>query len=79
VDPNPVSPPSPPPHEYPLCTCFQVPEREIEWAVRRLGLKTIEEITHHTRAGGGCHTCWPELEAILERCARGVYKYPPPS
>lgn len=58
-----------------LCTCFQVPESVIERAVRLRGLKTVDEITAATRAGGGCHTCHPELEEILERCARGEYKF----
>lgn len=71
--PNPPRSPFP---EYPLCTCFQIQEAEIERTVRVLGLKSIPEITRHTQAGGGCHTCWPDLEAILDRCARGRYKYP---
>lgn len=62
------------PGEYPLCTCFQVPESVIERAVRLRGLKTVDEITAATNAGGGCHTCHPELEEILERCERKEYK-----
>jgi NifU-like protein len=62
------------PGEQPLCTCFQVPESVIERAIRLRGLKTVDEITHATTAGGGCHTCHPELEEILERCARKEYK-----
>lgn len=60
--------------EPPLCTCFQIPESVIERAIRMRGLKMIDEITDVTRAGGGCHSCHPELEEILERCARGEYK-----
>ncbi|HYG78704.1 MAG TPA: iron-sulfur cluster assembly scaffold protein [Planctomycetota bacterium] len=67
------------PGEAPLCTCFQVSESLIERAVRLRGLKSIDEITAATRAGGGCHTCHPELEEILERCAKGEYRhYIPP-
>ena len=57
-----------------LCTCFQVPESVIERAIRLRGLKTVGQIMAATMAGGGCHTCHPELEEILERCARGEYK-----
>lgn len=70
-----------PPRERPaageplICTCFQVPESVIERAVRLRGLKTVDEITAATRAGGGCHTCHPELDEILERCAAGEYKF----
>ena len=69
-------PPRQPPTEYPICTCFQVYEEEIERAIRGKGLKTIEEINLHTQAGCGCHTCWPELEEILARCQRGEFKFP---
>lgn len=58
-----------------LCTCFCVPESEIEKAVRLRGLKSIDDITEATRAGGGCHTCHPELEEILGRCERGEFKF----
>ena len=57
--------------EWPLCTCFQVTESVIEHAIRTQGLTTIEEVSRATHAGCGCHTCWPDLEEILERCRRG--------
>jgi NAD(P)H-nitrite reductase large subunit len=65
-----------PKEEYPICTCFQVWESTVERAVRKLGLTTVEEIQRATQAGCGCHTCWPDLEEILARCARGEYKFP---
>jgi len=58
-----------------ICYCMEVSEEEIEQAIRVLGLKTVEEVTRYTRAGGGCHTCWPEIEGILERCGRGEFKF----
>lgn len=61
--------------EAPLCSCFQVCEAEIEKAVRLRGLKSVDEITAATRAGGGCHTCHPDLEEILDRCEHGRYKF----
>lgn len=61
--------------EASLCTCFQVPESVIERAIRLRGLKTVEEITAATKAGGGCHTCHPDLEELLRRCARHEYKF----
>lgn len=62
------------PGETPLCTCFQVPESVIERAVRLRRLTTVEEITAATKAGGGCHSCHPDLEAILARYKKGIYK-----
>jgi NifU-like protein len=65
-----------PVREAPLCACYQVPESVIEKTVRLQRLKSVDDITAATRAGGGCHTCHPELEEILERCARGEYRHP---
>lgn len=58
-----------------VCDCLHVDWPQIELAIRALGLKTVEEVTEQTGAGGGCHSCWPVIEGILERCARGEYRY----
>lgn len=50
-----------------LCTCFGVTEGKIEKAIRENNLKTAEEVTHYTKAGGGCGSCIPEIEDIIER------------
>ncbi len=57
-----------------ICYCFRVPESVIERAIRLRGLTTSEAITAATHAGGGCHTCYMDLEDILARCKRGEYK-----
>src|SRR5512136_731685 len=36
-----------------ICECFGVTEPEIERAVRENDLKTVEEVTDYTKAGGG--------------------------
>jgi len=58
-----------------VCDCMHKDWRRIELAIRALDLKTVDEVTEQTDAGGGCHSCWPILEAILERCARGEYRF----
>ncbi|MBN1947450.1 MAG: Fe-S cluster assembly protein NifU [Bradymonadales bacterium] len=50
-----------------VCTCFGVSEQDIERAIRENHLKTVEEVTNYTKAGGGCGTCAPDIEAILTR------------
>ncbi len=49
-----------------VCNCFGITEDEVRRAVRENNLTTIEQITHYTKAGGGCRQCHPRLEQILE-------------
>jgi NifU-like protein len=59
------------PEDRVICTCFGVTEGEIERAVRENGLTTVEEVTHFTKAGGGCQGCHADIEEILRRVAGG--------
>lgn len=52
-----------------VCACMGVTEKVIERAIRENRLKTVEEVTHYTKAGGGCGGCIPDIEAILKRVA----------
>jgi NifU-like protein len=49
-----------------ICTCFCVSERTIERAIQQKGLRTIAEVTRACSAGGGCRSCYPLIEDILE-------------
>jgi NifU-like protein len=53
--------------EFNICRCYSVPEHKIERAIRDNDLTTIDEITHYTKAGGGCTSCHVDLKNILER------------
>ncbi len=48
-----------------VCRCFGVTDKVIERVVREHNLTTVDEVTHYTKAGGGCHGCVPEIEAII--------------
>lgn len=48
-----------------LCHCFHVPEAEVREAVKSKELRRVSEVTECTGAGGGCFSCWPEIETIL--------------
>ncbi len=61
------------PGEPLVCFCFQISENSVERAIRLSGLKTVAEVSNATKAGAGCHTCHPDLDALLKRCARGDY------
>lgn len=54
-----------------VCECFGVTDVQIRRAVVENHLTTMEDVTHYTKAGGGCERCHPEIERILEE-ARGA-------
>ena len=45
--------------------CFGVTDAQIIRAIRENGLKTVEEITNYTKAGGACGECLDEIGEIL--------------
>ena len=49
-----------------ICTCFCVSEKRIEREVQTQRLRTIAEVTRACNAGGGCRSCHPLIEDILE-------------
>jgi len=49
-----------------VCKCFSVTEGKILRAIRDNNLKTVEEVTNFTKAGGGCGQCKGEIEKILK-------------
>ncbi len=50
-----------------VCKCFGITDKEIERAVRENNLHTVEQVTHYTKAGGGCESCHPKIEAIINK------------
>jgi NifU-like protein len=54
-----------------ICKCFGVTDKLIEKVVREHNLTTLEEVTHYTKAGGGCGGCHREIEAIIARVRGG--------
>ena len=55
-----------------VCKCFGVTDREITKAIRENDLKTVEQVTYYTKAGGGCGQCHPKIEALIEKVRRGM-------
>ena len=49
-----------------ICTCFFVSERTIEHEIQKHGLTTVAEVTRACNAGGGCGSCHPLIQEILE-------------
>ena len=62
-----------------ICNCFGVTDREIIKAIRENNLRTVEQVTYYTKAGGGCGQCHPKIEAIIEKVRNEMEKEAPPA
>lgn len=49
-----------------VCTCFGITENIIWDAIKMNGLKTVEEITNYTKAGGACGKCKVLIQDIID-------------
>ncbi len=50
-----------------VCECFGVTDLDVIRAIRESGLRSVEEITNFTKAGGGCGKCEDRLREILQQ------------
>jgi len=50
-----------------ICTCFSVTEKQIINAIKENGLKTLDEVTNYTKAGGACGHCKESIQGILNK------------
>ncbi len=49
-----------------VCQCFGVHESQILEAIKTNNLKTVEEVTNYTKAGGACGRCKSIIKGILD-------------
>ena len=49
-----------------ICTCFGISEEAIENLVFKNALATVEEVTDACNAGGGCGSCQPLIQEIID-------------
>ena len=49
-----------------ICHCFQVSRETIVKTIRQYRLREIEDVTHYTKAGGGCTSCHHDIRHLIE-------------
>jgi NifU-like protein len=53
-------------HSRVVCRCFGVTENKIRKIVEENNLKTVEQVTNYTKAGGGCGSCQGDIQDIID-------------
>ena len=59
-----------------VCECFGVTDLEVIRAIKESNLRSVEEITNFTKAGGGCGKCEDKLREILQTTVSSVSEAP---
>lgn len=49
-----------------VCKCFGITEKEIMDAIRVNDLTSVEQVTHHTKAGGDCGKCHGRIKELIK-------------
>jgi len=60
-----------------VCECFGVTDLEVKRAIAESNLRSVEEITNFTKAGGGCGKCHDRLEELLREARHEVQQVIP--
>lgn len=59
-----------------VCECFGVTDIEVSRAINESNLRSVEEITNFTKAGGGCGKCEDKLRELLQTAAGNKSELP---
>ena len=59
-----------------VCECFGVTDMEVIRAIKESSLRSVEEITNFTKAGGGCGKCEDKLREILQNTVSNISELP---
>lgn len=55
-----------------VCHCFGVTDEQILHAIKENNLKTVEDVTHYTKAGGGCGNCVEDIQRLIDEATGKV-------
>lgn len=50
-----------------LCHCLSVPWGTVEETIRQHGCRKVTQVTELCQAGGGCRSCHPDIEELIEK------------
>ena len=59
-----------------ICKCFGITDKEIDRVVQENHLTTVADVTHYTKAGGGCEQCHEKIEAIIAKSRGEITEQP---
>lgn len=59
-----------------ICKCFGITDKELERVIKENQLSSVADVTHYTKAGGGCESCHPKIEDIISKVKGEVRKKP---
>lgn len=59
-----------------VCECFGVTDLEVIRAINESSLRSVEEITNFTKAGGGCGKCEDKLRELLQTTVSSASEIP---
>jgi NifU-like protein len=60
-----------------ICECFGVTDIEIRRAIKENNLRTLEEVTNFTKAGGGCGRCHEQIQGLINEAVQAASKEEP--
>jgi NifU-like protein len=60
-----------------ICECFGVTDIEIRRAIKENNLRTLEEVTNFTKAGGGCGRCHEQIQGLINEAVEEARKEEP--
>ena len=55
-----------------VCECFGVTDLDVIRVIKESDLRSVEEITNFTKAGGGCGKCEDKLRDLLQTTINGI-------
>jgi NifU-like protein len=60
-----------------VCECFGVTDLEIRRAIKENNLRSLEDVTNFTKAGGGCGRCHEQIQALIDEAIQQAKKEEP--